>query len=207
MSVFQGFLIGFTAASALGPIAVLVIHRTLRSGWWKGAASGVGVALADGLYGLAGALGLNFLTSVLIGQQHILRLAGGVVLIYLGIKAFRVKAGALMESEESKTAPKGLLAAGGSIFLLTLTNPMTMIFFSAVYAGISTGSAASLRIEAAVFAVGVFFGSLSWWLSLSAGISLFRSRFSLQQLGWLNKASGLVITGFGIWILVGMVLS
>lgn len=207
MSVFKGFLIGFTAAAALGPIAVLVIHRTLKSGWWTGAASGVGVALADGLYGLAGALGLNMLTSVLIGQQHILRLVGGVVLIYLGGKAFRVKAGALIEPEESKAAPRGLLAAAGSIFLLTLTNPMTIIFFSAVYAGISTGTAASLRTEAAVFAASVFFGSLSWWLILSGGVSFFRSRFSLQQLGWLNKASGLAIAGFGIWILVGLVLS
>jgi putative LysE/RhtB family amino acid efflux pump len=99
-----------------------------------------------------------------------------------------------------------LLAAAGSIFLLTLTNPMTILFFSAVFAGLSTGAPASLRTEAVGFATGIFFGSLVWWLILSGGVSYLRSRFRLQQLQWLNKASGLAIVGFGVWILVSLIL-
>lgn len=201
----QGFVIGFTAAAAIGPIAILLIQRTLARGWRYGAVSGVGVALADGLYGLIGGLGLTVITEFLIGQQNLLRVAGGMVLVYLGVKACLSKQ-APEAVEEREVGVGGYFGALVSMFLLTLSNAVTILFFAAVYAGLGAGGISPAPGDAALFALGVFSGSLSWWVILSTIVNTLRRRFKPEGLAWLNKLSGLVIAGFGVWVLAGAVL-
>ena len=205
--LMQSYLLGFAAAAALGPIAVLVIQRTLRDGWRVGAISGLGVALADGVYGLVGALGLTAITSLLLDNQMILRVGGGLVLIYLGVKALFSRVEIEIQTAGTSAKPAGYLGSLTSIFLLTLSNPMTIMFFSAVYAGLAVGdgtfSADALGGAGfALFALGIWGGSFSWWLVLVSVVTAVRSRFKPAQLVWLNRASGLVIAGFGLWVLV-----
>jgi len=203
--IFKSFLIGFTAAATLGPIALLIIQRTLRHGRQVGLASGFGVALADGVYGLVGALGLNALTRLLLDYQQVLGLTGGGVLVFLGIRAFRSSVGGTQDTPAAETGAQGLLGAAASIFLLTLSNPVTIMFFSAVYAGLmvsETGLVHSTPAGSGLFALGVLAGSFSWWVILVSILSAVRQRFQLHQLGWLNKVSGMVIAGFGVWVLL-----
>lgn len=201
--VFQGLVIGFTAAVALGPIAMLVIQRTLRRGWAYGAASGAGVALADGVYGLVGGLGLTAVTEALLGHQTALRAVGGGVLVYLGLKTLLSPVEAAGTAEEKATG--GFLGAVASIFLLTLSNPVTILFFAAVYAGLSLQGAEPSAGQAAGFSLGVLAGSLVWWLILVSGVEVLRERFKAERLTWLNRLTGVVIAGFGVWILLSLV--
>ena len=207
---FQSYGIGFVAAATLGPIALLVIQRTLKDGWQVGVASGIGVALADSLFGLVGALGLAVLTDLLVEYQDWIRLVGGGILIYLGLKAV-LGAGEKKEAAEAKTvSSNGLLGAAVSIFLLTLTNPMTIMFFSAFYAGLAGGEGFQAQMGGAVaflFAGGVLSGSFSWWLILSTVVAAARQRFQLERLVWLTRASGLLIAGFGVWIVVQLLIN
>jgi threonine/homoserine/homoserine lactone efflux protein len=199
----QGLLIGFTAAATLGPIALLTIQRTLKDGWRIGVTSGLGVALADGLYGLAGALGMAALTSLLVENQVVLRVTGGLVLVYLGVKASLSKI-QLTDDRETPTS-RNSVGAFASIFLLTLSNPMTILFFSAVFAGVSVEGvtpSGDLTARPGLFAAGVFAGSFIWWVILTSVVSALRSRFRLERLVWLNRISGMAIIGFGIWVLV-----
>ena len=203
--ITQSFLIGFTAAATLGPIALICIQRTLRHGWRIGLATGFGVALADGTYGLVGALGLNALTQLLLDYQQVLGLVGGCILIFLGFKAFRssIEMVQTVSSVESRT--NSLLGATGSIFLLTLSNPVTIMFFSAVYAGLTVsrkGLVESVSAGFVPFALGVFTGSFSWWVILVTFVNAVRSQINLNQLRWLNRVSGVAIAGFGVWVLV-----
>jgi threonine/homoserine/homoserine lactone efflux protein len=201
----QSTLIGFTAAATLGPIALLVIQRTLKDGWRIGMASGLGVALADGVYGLAGALGIAALTSLLVEHQAALRVVGGLALVYLGLKAAFTKLTPQPEAPHARPDPRTWLGATGSIFLLTLSNPMTILFFSAVFAGIGSQGAVlpgALTAGPGWFALGVFAGSFSWWVILSGVVSGLRARFRVDQLAWLNRISGLAIAAFGIWVLI-----
>jgi len=200
---FQSYGIGFVAAATLGPIALIVIQRTLKHGWRVGAASGVGVALADGLFGLAGAFGLAALTSVLVESQFWIRLVGGGILIYLGLKPFFTAQTPAGLSAENVAPVASLAGAAGSIFLLTLTNPMTIMFFSAVYGGLAAGEGvpADLGWLGLVgFSGGIFVGSFTWWMILSAVVAAARQRFQLDRLVWLNRAGGLMIAAFGFWI-------
>jgi threonine/homoserine/homoserine lactone efflux protein len=208
--ITKSFLIGLTAAATLGPIALICIQRTLRHGWRVGAASGFGVAIADGLYGLVGALGLKALTDLLLANQQLLGLAGGSVLVYIGIRTFRSTMPTRQDTAADAEKPPSRLVAAGSIFLLTLSNPVTIMFFSAVYAGLMvSGSLLTESVPAGfgLFALGVFSGSFSWWLILVTFISAARSRFQLQHLGWLNRLSGLAIAGFGVWVLLRQLIA
>ena len=207
--IIQSFLIGFTAAATLGPIALVCIQRTLKSGWRVGAASGLGVAMADATYGLVGALGLSALTQFLLDFEAVIRLAGGAVLVALGVRVMRSFRVVHQVAEEPGLERLNYFSAVGSIYLLTLSNPVTILFFSAVYAGLSL-SGSSLggisTVEVGGFTLGVFAGSLSWWLILVSFISAIRRRFQLSHLYRLNLVSGMAITGFGIWVFIQLLL-
>jgi threonine/homoserine/homoserine lactone efflux protein len=198
--------IGFTVAAAVGPISLLCIERTLRRGWRFGMSSGFGVATADALYGLIGGLGLTVVTNFLVRQQTVLRLVGGVVLVFLGLRTLLSKSD-LKAAEERSSGVGGYLSAYTSIFLLTLSNPMTIISFAAIYAGIGNLGLGSNWVAAAVFCLAIFIGSSLWWLVLVSGVNQLRSRFKPALLVRLNRISGLVIAGFGVVILLQVLLS
>ena len=200
----KAIVIGFTVAAVVGPIGLLCVQRTLARGWKWGMASGLGVASGDALYGLIGGLGLSLVTNFLVGQQLWLRSIGGGVLIYLGVKAF-VSPTALNAAEEQAPSTAGYLKAYSSIFLLTLSNPMTIIFFAGIYAGLGEIGIGSGWANAGMFALGILFGSLAWWVVLVSSVSALRSRFNPHLLSKLNRVSGVIIAGFGVWIWVSMI--
>jgi threonine/homoserine/homoserine lactone efflux protein len=98
----------------------------------------------------------------------------------------------------------GFLGAYVSTLFLTLTNPLTILSFAAVFASLGVGSAAGDYSSAGVLVLGVFLGSASWWLLLSGGVGLFRGKLDLQKLGWVNRVSGVIITGFGVLALLSL---
>lgn len=199
----RGLLLGFAIAAPVGPIGVLCIRRTLADGRAAGLLSGLGAATADALYGAVAALGLAVVTNLLVGQQWWLRLLGGLFLCYLGGKT------ALSRPPAATTArpPRGAGPVGmyPSTFLLTLTNPLTILSFAGVFAGM--GPATSQRAGyagTALLIAGVFAGSALWWLLLSALVGLARGRLTPRSLGWVNRASGLIIVGFGVLALASL---
>lgn len=134
--LIKGVIIGFSIAAPVGPIGVLCIRRTLAEGRLSGFLSGLGAATADATYGIIAGFGLTSIANFLIGQQLWLRLIGGLFLCYLGIKTFKTTT--LDETISSKK--QGLLGNYFSAFLLTITNPMTIISFAAVFAGLGIGT-------------------------------------------------------------------
>jgi threonine/homoserine/homoserine lactone efflux protein len=198
--LIRGLVIGFSIAAPVGPIGVLCIRRTLAEGHVVGFLSGLGAATADGVYGMVAAFGLTYVSGLMIGYQAWIRLVGGLFLCYLGLRTYlaRPAEGAV------RAEGKGLVGAYGSTFFLTLTNPMTILSFTAVFAGLGIGSATGEYSSAALLVMGVFSGSAAWWLVLSGGLSLFRARFTPRALGWVNKAAGLVIMGFGVLAVVSL---
>ncbi len=190
----RGLIIGFSIAAPVGPIGVLCIRRTLAEGRASGLASGLGAATADALYGSIAGFGLAFISNFLVSQHVWFRLIGGGFLCYLGIKTFIAKPAAQAASAKGR----GLAGAYASTFFLTVTNPMTILFFGAIFAGLGVGSIGGNYGSAGLLVAGVFTGSALWWLTLSTVVGLLRRRVSLQGLQWVNRISGMVITGFGL---------
>lgn len=196
----RGLVVGFSIAAPVGPIGVLCIRRTIAEGRSAGFVSGLGAATADAFYGSIAGFGLTFLSDVLVGQQSWLRLIGGGFLLYLGIKTF-------VSRPTERAAPSqrnGLAGAYASTFILTLTNPLTILSFAAVFAGLGLATATGDYLAATILVVGVFTGSALWWLLLSGGVSMFRSRFSPSSMRWVNRISGGIITFFGLLALANL---
>ena len=199
--LLKGLLIGFSIAAPVGPIGVLCIRRTIAEGRLVGLVTGLGAATADAFYGFVAAFGLTFISTFLVSQQVWLRAIGGVFLIYLGIRTF------LSRPATDSVARSGgsLPAAYASTLLLTLTNPLTILSFAVVFAGLGLGSTGGDYLTAALLVLGVFLGSACWWLLLSGGVSLLRARFTYNGLWWVNRISGILILTFGVVALGGLV--
>jgi threonine/homoserine/homoserine lactone efflux protein len=200
--LLKGFLLGFAIAAPVGPIGLLCIRRTLAGGMPAGLASGLGAATADALYGAVAALGLTAISAFLVDQSWWLRLAGGLFLLYLGITTFRSTPSTGKEPAKVRTA--GLAAAYGSTFLLTVTNPATIMSFGVAFAGLGLVGSGTGAGDAAAMVLGVFLGSSCWWLLLSGVVGLMRARVSSGALTWVNRASGAMLAGFGVAALVSI---
>jgi threonine/homoserine/homoserine lactone efflux protein len=192
----QGIALGFSIAAPVGPIGVLCIRRTLQNGFKSGLASGLGAASADALYGTIAAAGLTLAAEFLVRQQVWLGMVGGLFLLYLGVNTFRSP-----PPEADGEAPKAGKLGGDylSTLLLTLSNPITIFSFIALFGGLSATS--DFTVSAFLLVVGVFSGSALWWLTLSAGVSIFRKRFSPTVMGWVNRIAGVVILAFAVVML------
>jgi len=152
----------------------------------------------DGIYGIVAGFGITYITSFLLSQQSWLRLFGGVYICYLGIRSFTSKP----EISVGPVQSKGLMLNYFSTFLLTLTNPMTILSFAAVFAGFGIGQEAQAFSTASLMVLGVITGSAIWWLMLSQVVGLFHRRITPGDLLWINRLSGAVLFCFGILALV-----
>lgn len=195
----RGAVLGFSIAAPVGPIGVLCIRRTLAEGRAVGFATGLGAAAADGLYGACAAFGLGWIAQAMVGQQLWIRLIGGAFLLYLGITTFLARPG----DRAAAASGAGIARAFGSTFLLTLSNPMTILSFMAVFAGLGLGAATGTPLGAVLMVVGVVLGSAAWWLILSGLADRMRARFDARAMAWVNRVSGSIIIAFGLFALGG----
>jgi threonine/homoserine/homoserine lactone efflux protein len=188
----RGLVIGFTVALGVGPISLLTIRRTLAHGRAYGLASGLGVAAADASYGAVAAFGLTAVTAVLVGARPVLASVGGMFLVWLGARTVLAPPATHAAADHERP---GLAGAAVSIFGLTMTNPMTILSFAAIFAGF--GLAGGSAGEAALLTLGVFLGSLSWWLILTSAVAALRSRVTPGVLHGLTRLSGAALLVFG----------
>jgi len=194
--LFKGLVIGLSIAAPVGPIGVLCIRRSLADGRQMGLATGLGAATADAAYGCVAAFGLTAISSFLVGQRIWFALIGGLFLCYLGIRT-------LLSPPAEQSAGDGgssLLSAYFSTLFLTLTNPMTILSFTAIFAGFGLGATPDY-LAASVMVGGVFLGSALWWLLLSGLVAGFRTRFEPTWIRTVNRISGGIILAFGIYSL------
>lgn len=197
VSMLKGAVIGFSIAAPVGPIGILCIRRSLADGRQAGLATGLGAASADAFYGFVAAFGITVVSGFLVGQRFWLGLVGGAFLCFLGVRTFLAKPA----EHAAEAGGKGLVSAYVSTLFLTLANPMTILSFVAVFAGLGLGAAPDYWSATALVA-GVFAGSALWWLLLSSGVALFRSRLDAGWMEVINRLSGSIIVAFGLYALV-----
>lgn len=194
----KGLIIGFAIAAPVGPIGVLCIQRSLHDGFKIGLMTGLGAAFADGSYGLIAGFGLTALSSFLVTQQYWIRLVGGLFLLYLGVKLFLTPPQQRLEGSEDKSG----IHAFGTTYLLTLTNPATILSFIAIFAGLGLNTTSTDYIHAIILVLGITLGSAVWWLLLSCGVAfILHHRLSPAVMRRINKFSGMIILAFAVFAL------
>ena len=191
----KGITIGLSIAAPVGPIGLLCIRRSLLNGLSAGLVTGLGAATADAAYGCIAGFGLTAVSSFLVHQKAWFGLFGGAFLCYLGVRVLASKPA----TQLPETRAVGLLPAYASTLVLTLTNPLTILSFAAVFAGLGATDNYS---AAGRLVAGVFTGSAIWWLLLSGGVALLRTKVTPAMLRAINYFSGATVLGFGLCALV-----
>jgi threonine/homoserine/homoserine lactone efflux protein len=191
--LLRGAVAGVAISAPVGPVNVLCVSRTLTQGRWAGVVSGVGAAAADTIYGSIAGFSISFIISWLLRELFWIRLIGGMLLIAIG-GIYYFKRPKTLE-EASQNSSRGSDVA--STFLLTLTNPTTVLSFLAVLAILGMGEhrpfAATLLLV-----TGIFLGAMFWWLLLAFIAGQFRDRFNDRAVVWLNRIAAGAIGAFGL---------
>lgn len=193
MIFLKGLAFGFILAATVGPMWILCLRRTLAFGPAAGLASGMGIAVADGLYGAVAAFGLTAISGFLLGWSFWIGLVGAGFLVFLGVKTLLSSPVKSETDERPQSAASAFLTTLG----LTLANPPTILAFVAIFAGL--GLASSSYAAAGLITLGVFLGSASWWLVLAAGAGALRHRIGPRLMRGINLVSGLSILAFAGW--------
>ncbi|MBZ5537715.1 MAG: LysE family transporter [Acidobacteriia bacterium] len=196
----KGLIIGFAMAVPIGPAAIMCIRKTLAEGHSRGLIVGLGAATADSLYGSIAAFGLTFVSDVIASQQNWLRLVGGGLLLFLGIRTFRVKP----KDPILRFDRKGLLGAYVSALLLAFTNPVTFFAFVAVFAAFGLGYRLTI-ITACILVLGVLLGSCLWFLTLGYVATFFRKKLDSGGFRWVTRISGVLIILSGVAAFVSLI--
>jgi threonine/homoserine/homoserine lactone efflux protein len=189
----KGIFIGFAMAVPIGPIGIMCIRKTLTEGRVRGLIIGLGAATADLLYGCVAAFGLTVISSTLESQRIWIRLVGGALILFLGVRTFRAQP----TDPKFRIHSSGMIASYLYTVFLTLTNPLTIFAFIAVFAALGLGSGLGY-FSASALVAGVFIGSSLWFLLLSSGVTLFRKKLDLVGLRWVNRIAGILIIISGV---------
>lgn len=195
----QSMLIGLSIAAPVGQIGVLAIQRTLQQGQRAGLATGLGAALADAVYGAIGAFGVAAVTHWLIAAKTWLGLGGALFLAVMAVRLWRADP-AHRAAAAPGSADLARLAAG--TFMLTLSNPTTILSFIAVFGLLAGRSAAPA--SPLLMVLGVLIGSALWWVLLSALVGRVRHRFDARWQKIVNRLSALVLAAFAAWQLLAL---
>lgn len=196
----KGLIIGFAMAVPIGPVGIMCIRKTLSEGHSRGMVIGLGAATADSLFGSIAAFGLTFVSDMIASQYFWLRLVGGGLLIFLGIRTFRAR----RKDAAIPLENNGLLGSYISAFLLALTNPVTIFAFVAVFAAFGVGQRLGI-ISACILVIGVFAGSFLWFLTLSYVATLFRKKLDSGGIRWVNRIAGILIILSGVAAFVSLI--
>ena len=197
----KGIAVGFLIAAPIGPIAALIVRRSLMSGWLRGLISGFGAAAADALYGAIGGFGVTFVSDFLSIHEFGVRLVGGILFCFLGIRTFF--APPFQDGQEAGS--RGLIRDFLTTFGLTLANPMTLFAYAFAFAEMGVASNRGNYRRGLSLVLGVFLGSAIWWSLLAVGAGWFKGKLDSVGMRWINRVTGIVVIGFAIYELVEVV--
>jgi threonine/homoserine/homoserine lactone efflux protein len=193
--ILKGIIVGISVSAPLGPLGILCIQRTINKGFLSGFFSGLGAAIADILYASVAGFGISIIADFLKAEEYPIRIIGGILVIVFGVMIFR--SNPVKQIRQQKTQKKGYISDLVSGFFITITNPLTIIVFGAVFAGLGLNESSTFKLIIYTL-FGIFSGALIWWLSLTIGVNIFRKKIRLRNLYWINKITGILVAVFGI---------
>jgi len=192
---------GIAVSAPLGPLGVLCIQRTINKGFFAGFVSGIGAAFADLIYASIAGFGISIIADFLAEHQTVIRAVGGIIVLVVGIMIFN--SNPIKQVRRQKAQKNTYVSDFISSFFITITNPLTIVFFGAVFAGVGLNKSNSLE-PIILTLVGVLLGALIWWMGLSILVNVFRNKIRLRNLWWINKITGVLVAVFGLAVFISI---
>ncbi len=194
LNILKGIGFGLMVSIPLGPVGIIVIQRTLNRGWVAGFFSGLGAASADLFYAICAATGFGLIIRLVESHTNILQIITFCIIIVIG---FIISQKSVEKLRKERSKSSNFLTDFLTIFFLTLSNPLVVGVFLALFTSVTSAEEASVKSIIFIL-LGIFLGALLWWFSLTLSVSLFRKKFRFRNLFWINKITGIIIFIFGI---------
>lgn len=198
LDLIKGFLVGMCASAPIGPIAILVVQKSLSKGHKAGFVSGLGASVVDTLYASIAIFALAFAQALIERHQNLIFFVGGTVLVVLGILMAMSDPFRKMKSRTaSNVSPKDF----GQAVAMGLSNPMAIFVMFTLFAffGLADDSPHNWRVAPIILSVSL--GSVTYWFCASWILSRFRERFQMRTILWISRITGAIIVIIGIALL------
>ena len=202
--IYKGLLIGLMVSVPLGPMGVLLVQKTLQKGALAGFIAAMGIVFADLCYSVIAAYGVGFIIDIVSAHELYLKILGGIFLIVLGTRTYFINP-LNATHRKNKVSKKGMLGDFFTFFVLTISNPMAIFIFMAVFAGTAVFDSSD-GLEVRLFAfLGIALGAISWWYLLVSFVNIFRKRIKLRALMLINKVSGVIVSLIGVGVILSAI--
>ena len=200
--LIKGIIVGLLVSTPVGPMGILCVQRTLNKGKSSGFSSGMGIATADTIFALIAGLGISFIIHFLSEQQLIIKIIGGVVIAFIGLKIFITNP--VKQLKKHRREGKTLFEDFISILFMALSNPFTVFLYVAVFAGLNLQDVSTGYSSALLVVTGVFVGASISWFTISTIVNYFRTKIRLRKLMWINRIAGITIILFGFFAICSL---
>ena len=198
VDMLKGFLVGICASAPIGPIAILVVQKSLSKGHKSGFVSGLGASVVDTFYASIAIFALAFAQRFIEQHQNMILIVGGAVLAAVGVSmAFSNPFRKLKDDGESSVSPKDF----GQAVAMGLSNPMAIFVMFALFAffGLADDAPHTWKITPIILAVSA--GSVTYWFTISWLLSRFHGNFKMRTILWISRITGALIVIIGIALL------
>ena len=195
MDMFKGFLVGICASAPIGPIAILVVQKSLSKGHKAGFVSGLGASVVDTLYAFIAIFALAFAQKLIEQHQNLILLVGGLVLSVVGVSmAFSNPFRKMTKDGKSRVSTKDF----GQAVIMGLSNPMAIFVMFTLFAFFGLAKDAPQTWSVAPILISVSLGSVTYWFSVSWLLSRFAKNFRMRTILWISRITGAIIVIIGI---------
>lgn len=190
----KAVFIGISVAVPVGPVGVICVNRSINKGVKSGLFSGLGAASADVVFGLIAGFGLSVVTGLINDMRTMIKAVAFFLLLFISFRTFWQVRNGNDSDKVVKNAKSGdLFSDYFSTFILTISNPLTVFSFMAIFSGFNIITHNTDRVETLLVIFGMFIGSSLWWLSLVKLIHYLKQKLNLSNLNWINYISGTII--------------
>jgi threonine/homoserine/homoserine lactone efflux protein len=198
--LIKGIFMGLLVSIPPGPVGALCIKRTISRGIKSGVITGIGAASADTLYAIIAGLGVGFVINFIEQERYWIQLGGAAIILIIAIKLFYTNPA--VEFRNNRSRKSNLFEEYLSVFFITLSNPLVIFIFIALFAGFNLLEGPNRFLSTLFLIGGVFSGAMLWWFSLSVLVDRFRNRIRLKNIWWLNRILGIIVFGCGVLALI-----
>ena len=195
--LFRGIIIGILFGLPVGAVGAMTVQRAWTLGFRAGLLTGLGSSVADCFYAIVGAFGLTIISDFLMTYQRPITIAGGLLVLYMGIRLFGKKESGISQEETSEKS--GTIQLFLSSFAVGITNPAAILtfLFAFTYFGISNLSSS---VDGALLVIGVLVGTFAWWISLSLVTCAVKKKANARKKFPANRFFGSILVIFSVVI-------
>lgn len=200
ITILKAFLIGICASAPIGPIAILVIQKSLSKGHMAGFITGMGACLVDTFFAVIAIFFLAIAQKFLNDYRELILVAGGLTVAVIGI--FMMKSDPFRKLKSDSSSPTAMMKDFLQAVAMGLSNPGAILVIFALFAFFRIGNPGQnhlLTVTPVIIATSL--GAATYWFLITWLLSHFRKKFKVNSLLWISRLTGAAVIIIGIALL------